>query len=84
MTTKKVSTKRPAKGKAAQAIDALDLPGLLSAVMKHPDTPTLVYNALGDALTGMGNHIDYNTPEMVGRALAAYAAAEAKRKGGAK
>jgi hypothetical protein len=74
----KDSTKKP------DAIDPRDLPALLSAVMKHPGTPSDIYNALGEALTDMSNEIDYHTPEMVGRTLAAYAEREAKRKGGAR
>jgi hypothetical protein len=83
MTTKK-KTQGATKGKAAGMIDARDLPALISAVMNHPETPTSIYNALGEVLTDMSNEVDYHTPEMVARTLAASASAEAKRKGGAK
>jgi hypothetical protein len=60
-------------------IGARDLPALISAVLRHPKTPPLLYNVLREALTEMSNHIDYQSPEMVLRALAAYAASETER-----
>lgn len=85
MTAKQQSTKKGGtKGKPAQGINPRDLPALISAVMKHPETPSEIYNALGEVLTDMSNEVDYHTPEMVARTLAASAAAEARRKGGAK
>jgi len=81
MTTKK-KTQDATAGKAAQGINPRDLPALISAVMKHPETPSLIYNALGEVLCEMSNEIDYHSPEMVARVLAAAEAFEAKRKGG--
>jgi hypothetical protein len=48
-----------------------DLAALISGVMKHPDTPTELFNAIGEVLTDMAGSIDYHSPEMVGRTLAA-------------
>jgi hypothetical protein len=60
-----------------------DLAGHISAVMKHAETPTELFNAIGEVLTDMSNHIDYHTPEMIAKTFKASADAQAKQKGGA-
>ena len=47
----------------------------ISFVLKHPDTPESIYNALGEAVTSIQSDIDHDTPEMVEMALASYAGA---------
>jgi hypothetical protein len=54
----------------------------LAAVMAHPETPSSLYNALGDELTSMTNHINHNTPWMIERALVATSLHEARAKDG--
>jgi hypothetical protein len=75
------STLRPVK---IHTVSILDLPALISAVMKHPETPSLIYNMLGESLTDLSNEIDYHAPEMIAATLAAHRERESKRKGGVK
>lgn len=62
--------------------DSGELAGMIAAVLKHPDTPSVLYNAIADVIIDMESHIDHYSPEMVAKGLAAFEASEARRKGG--
>ncbi len=51
----------------------------LAAVMSNPETPVLLYNDIGDVLCEMSSDINYHTPEMIERTIAAHVVREAKR-----
>lgn len=44
----------------------------LSAVMKHPLTPTLLIEDIGNRLAHYSSAIDFDTPEMIERSLKSY------------
>jgi hypothetical protein len=54
----------------------------LAAVMSNPETPVLLYNDIGDVLCEMSSDINYHTPDMIERTIAAHVEREAKRAGG--
>ncbi len=84
-TRKKTAKSTPRGAKpASHMIASGDLGALLAAVLAHPDTPTELYNAVGDVLCSMSSAIDFHTPEMIARTLEAAARREAERKGGAR
>ncbi len=51
----------------------------LAAVMSNPETPVLLYNDIGDVLCEMSSDINYHTPDMIERTIAAHVVREAKR-----
>jgi hypothetical protein len=55
----------------------------LAAVISNPETPVLLYNEIADVLCDMSSDINYHTPEMIERTIAAHVEREAKRAGGA-
>jgi hypothetical protein len=44
----------------------------VSAILKHPDTPVRLYNAIATETTEMAEAVDFETPDMVARTLDAY------------
>jgi hypothetical protein len=83
MTTKKCSTKRPAKGKAHEHADEIqrqmreseikDLAELIEAVLHHPHTPRSLFNAVTRTAATIGE------PEPTELDALAYHLAEALR-----
>jgi hypothetical protein len=69
MTDKESSTPGGARGKAATGEGHADLAELLSAVMRHPDTPAEVVNAVSDTLCGLRDKDDLTDAEVIRRAL---------------
>jgi len=51
-----------------------DLPELISAILKHPDTPSNLYNAIGDAVSDWS--VDSDAPAYIRLALAHLAAVQ--------
>jgi hypothetical protein len=51
-----------------------DLPELISAVLRHPDTPVNLYNAIGDAITEW--QMDDTDPTYIRLALGKLVAAQ--------
>ncbi len=91
MSTKKVTPKQrggeaPARKQTpAYAEPAIALAVHLSEILNNPTCPARIYNAIADELCDMSSAIDYHTPEMIARSIAAYDRREAKRqKGGAR
>jgi hypothetical protein len=80
MTTKKGTQKKGAP--STRAPKFRDLAEALSFVMKHPETPAVLYNAMTDVLTDMWGEIDADAPDIIERSLEAYAAREERRRGG--
>ncbi len=68
----------------ASAVPLDDLPGLLAAVLAHPELPERIYSRVADTIIDMAHGLDYFTPDMVARTLAAHAECEAKRQRGEK
>jgi hypothetical protein len=62
-------------------VDASNLPGLLSAVLAHPDLPERIYIAIADNLLDMNlsAQVNFFTPDMIERTLDAYAKHETRR-----
>ncbi len=60
---------------------APDLPGLLSAVLAHPDLPERLYIAIADNLLDMNltAQVNFYSPEMIEHTLDAYAKHHTKR-----
>jgi hypothetical protein len=88
MTTKKSTTKaQGGKGSRPQqtpacAEPASALAGHLSEILNNPTCPARIYNAIAEELCDMSSDIDYHTPEMIARSIAAYDRREAKRQQG--
>jgi hypothetical protein len=62
-------------------VDASNLPGLLSAVLAHPDLPERIYIAIADNLLDMNltAQVNFYSPEMIEHTLDAYAKHKTKR-----
>jgi hypothetical protein len=62
-------------------VSANDLPGLLSAVIAHPDLPERIYIAIADNLLDMNltAQVNFYSPEMIEHTLDAYAKHKTKR-----
>jgi hypothetical protein len=60
---------------------APDLPGLLSAVLAHPDLPERIFTGIADNLLDMNlsAQVNFFTPDMIERTLVAYATHETKQ-----
>jgi hypothetical protein len=82
MTTRKGSTKK----RGTVGTDSTGtLAAHVAAILNNPATPVTLYNAIAEELCDMSSEIDYNTPEMIARSIAAYERREEKRqKGGAR
>jgi hypothetical protein len=65
-------------------ISANNLPGLLSAVLAHPDLPERIFTGIADNLLDMNlsAQVNFFTPDMIERTLDAYAKHETKRPNG--
>jgi hypothetical protein len=63
------------------AVDANNLPGLLSAVLAHPDLPERIFTGIADNLLDMNlsAQVNFFTPDMIERTLDAYAKHNTKR-----
>ncbi len=62
-------------------VSANDLPGLLSAVLAHPDLPERLYIGIADNLIDMNlsAQVNFYSPEMIEHTLDAYAKHKTKR-----
>jgi hypothetical protein len=49
-----------------------NLAELLSEIMNHPETPTILYNAIGDAICEMSRNVNPDTPDFIEQSLVAY------------
>ena len=49
-----------------------ELAELLSAVMKHPETPERIIRVLGDAIIDFSSAMDFDSPEIIEQSLRAY------------
>ncbi|HEX8071063.1 MAG TPA: hypothetical protein VF546_13995 [Pyrinomonadaceae bacterium] len=72
MTDRKHTAPRAGEGTRARTstTNTPPLAELLSAVMRHPDTPARIYNDIQDALLELEARQDVTAPEAIARALA--------------
>jgi hypothetical protein len=56
-----------------------ELAAYLSAILKNPACPAVIYNSIVDEIASMSEAIDTDEAEFIERALDAYAAKEGKR-----
>ncbi len=59
-----------------------ELAQLIIAVRAHPQTPVTLYNAMADELCDMSSRINYHTPEIIEKSLAAFEQRERERNKG--
>ena len=57
---------------ATREIKRKKLAEALSAIMKNPETPEAIYNAIGDVTTFYASFLDYDSPEVIEMALKAF------------
>jgi hypothetical protein len=62
-----------------RGLSADEIGAHLSAVLFNPTTPARIFNALADELCDMSSYMEYHTPDMIARTIAAYEQSEAKR-----
>lgn len=84
MSSKKVTPKQrggevAARTQTAATEPASALAGHLSDILNNPICPARIYNAIAEELCDMSSAIDYHTPEMIARSIAAYDRREAQR-----
>ncbi len=82
MSSRKSSTPRTTPATPSRMELRRKLARDLAAVMSNPETPVLLYNDIGDVLCEMSSDINYHTPDMIERTIAAHVEREAKRAGG--
>jgi hypothetical protein len=82
MQKKDSTKKKPAAKSTPEEDSSSTLAYHVSAVLKHPRTPSILYNAMTDVLTDMLDLLDGDAPDMIERSLEAYEVRETKRRGG--